>query len=295
MNIESVDRLGLAGLNPPQRRAVLHEGGPLVVFAGAGSGKTRVITHRVAHLVAERAVAPWNILAVTFTNKAANEMRERLAKLIGAGSRDLWVGTFHATCARLLRRYAKEIGIGRDFSIYDDADTRAMIKRTLAELDLDEKRWDPKRVAGRIATEKQEVRGPDEMLVESVFDEPIQRVYARYEEKMRAANALDFGDLIYRMVLALETDEGLRTQLQGRFRHLLVDEFQDTNRAQYRLVRALAAGHRQVMVVGDDDQSIYYWRGAEVGNILRFEQDFPGASVIRLERNYRSTGHILGA
>ncbi len=295
MNIESVDRLGLAGLNPPQRRAVLHEGGPLVVFAGAGSGKTRVITHRVAHLVSERGVAPWNVLAVTFTNKAATEMRERLAKLVGAASRDLWVGTFHATCARLLRRYAKEVGLSRDFSIYDEADTRAMIKRVLAELDIDERRWDPKRISGRIAQEKQEVRGPDEMLVESVFDEPIQRVYARYEEKMRAANALDFGDLIYRMVVALESDEVLRAQLQGRFRHLLVDEFQDTNRAQYRLVRALVASHRQVMVVGDDDQSIYAWRGADRRNILDFRKEFDDAKTIKLEQNYRSTQRILRA
>ncbi len=295
MNIESVDAPGLAGLNPPQRRAVLHEGGPLVVFAGAGSGKTRVITHRVAHLVAEHGVAPWNVLAVTFTNKAAAEMRERLSRLIGPPARDLWVGTFHATCARLLRKHAAEIGIGRDFTIYDDADTRAMIKRTLAELSLDEKRYDPKRVAHRIAAEKQEVRGPDQMLVESVFDEPIQRVYQRYEERMRAANALDFGDLIYRMVVALETDDALRAQLAGRFKHLLVDEFQDTNRAQYRLVRALAASHRQVTVVGDDDQSIYGWRGADRRNILDFKKEFSDAQTIKLEQNYRSTQRVLRA
>ncbi|MCB9594947.1 MAG: UvrD-helicase domain-containing protein [Sandaracinaceae bacterium] len=292
MNIESVDS-GLAGLNPPQKRAVLHDGGPLVVFAGAGSGKTRVITHRVAHLVAERGVAPWNVLAVTFTNKAASEMRERLGRLIGPRARDLWVGTFHATCARLLRRYAKEIGLARDFSIYDDADTRAMIKRTLKELDLDEKRYDPKRVAGRIATEKQEVRGPDEMIIDNIFDEPIQRVYARYEERMRAANALDFGDLIYRMVVALESDDALRAELSRRFRHLLVDEFQDTNRAQYRLVRALSAAHREVTVVGDDDQSIYRWRGADRRNILDFRKEFPDAQTIKLEQNYRSTQRIL--
>ncbi|MBX3270204.1 MAG: UvrD-helicase domain-containing protein [Sandaracinaceae bacterium] len=294
MNIESVDR-GLAGLNPPQRRAVLYDGGPLVVFAGAGSGKTRVITHRVAHLVAERGVAPWNVLAVTFTNKAAAEMRERLERLVGPGARDLWVGTFHATCARLLRRYAKEIGIARDFSIYDDGDTRAMIKRVVADLALDERRWDPKYVAGRIARAKQEVQAPDAMELGSAVEEPLRSIYTRYEEKMRAANALDFGDLIYRMVVALETDAGLRAELSQRFRHLLVDEFQDTNQAQYRLVRALGASHRQLTVVGDDDQSIYRWRGADRRNLLAFRDEFSEAATIKLEQNYRSTQRILRA
>ena len=294
MNIESVDP-GLSGLNPPQRRAVLHDGGPLVVFAGAGSGKTRVITHRVAHLVSEREVAPWSVLAVTFTNKAAKEMRSRLGDLVGPAARDLWVGTFHATCARLIRRYCVEVGVKRDFSIYDDADTRAMLKRILKELELDPKRFDPKRVANRIAREKQEVRGPDQMVVENIFDEPIQQIYAKYEERMRGANALDFSDLIYRLVVALETNEELRAELQKRFRHLLVDEFQDTNHVQYRLVRVLAAAHRNITVVGDDDQSIYRWRGADRRNILNFREEFPGVEVIKLEQNYRSTARILRA
>lgn len=287
---------GLAGLNPPQREAVLHEGGPLVVFAGAGSGKTRVITHRVAYLVSELGVAPWNILAVTFTNKAAREMKERLERLIGgAATRDLWVGTFHATCARLLRRYAKEIGINRDFTIYDDADSRAMVKRVLQDESLDDKRYPPKQLSGRIQREKQEARGPEEMLVGNVYDEMVQRVYARYEERMKKAGALDFGDLIYRLVIALEGDDQLRAEMTRRFQHLLVDEFQDTNHVQYRLVRAIGAGHRNVTVVGDDDQGIYRWRGADRRNILSFKDEFEGARVIKLEQNYRSTQRILRA
>ncbi|HBQ13772.1 MAG TPA: ATP-dependent DNA helicase, partial [Myxococcales bacterium] len=219
---------GLAGLNPPQREAVLHDGGPLVVFAGAGSGKTRVITYRVAHLVTERGVAPWNILAVTFTNKAAQEMRDRLAKLVGGRARDLWVGTFHATCARLLRRFADQVGVRKDFTIYDDQDSRAMVKRVLKDMELDEKRYAAKLLVNRIGREKQEVRGPGDMIVGNVFDEQIQRIYAQYEERMAKANALDFSDLIYRLVLAVESEEALRVELGRRFKHLLVDEFQDT-------------------------------------------------------------------
>ncbi len=293
----NIDPVILTGsLNPPQREAVLHEGGPLVVFAGAGSGKTRVITHRVAHLVAERGVAPWNILAVTFTNKAAGEMRGRLERMLGgAVARDLWVGTFHATCARLLRRYAKEIGVRRDFTIYDDADQRAMLKRVLRDLSIDEKRFPPKVVQGVINRAKQEVLGPDAMVVGDHWDERVQAVYRTYEERMRAAGALDFADLLYRIVVAVEADAQLRGELARRFRHLLVDEFQDTNQVQYRLVRAIAAEHRQVTVVGDDDQSIYRWRGADRRNILGFKGEFPDARVVKLEQNYRSTQRILRA
>lgn len=295
--VVNIDPVALTGsLNPPQREAVLYEGGPLVVFAGAGSGKTRVITHRVANLVAEHGVAPWNILAVTFTNKAAGEMRERLERMLGgAAARDLWVGTFHATCAKLLRRYAAEIGLKRDFTIYDDADQRAMIKRVLRDVSLDEKRFPPKLVAARINRSKQEVLGPDQVVVGDFWDEHVLNVYRVYEERMRAANALDFGDLLYRLVVALEADAGLRAELSRRFRHLLVDEFQDTNQVQYRLVRAIAAEHRQVTVVGDDDQSIYRWRGADRRNILDFTREFPDAHVVKLEQNYRSTQRILRA
>jgi DNA helicase-2/ATP-dependent DNA helicase PcrA len=288
--------LDLSTLNPPQQEAVLHEGGPLVVFAGAGSGKTRVITHRVAHLVSEQGAAAWNILAVTFTNRAAGEMKERLGHMLGGSVvRDLWVGTFHATCARILRKYAAEVGIKRDFTIYDDADQRAMVKRVLRDLGLVERMFSVKAVQGRINGAKQEVVSPDAMLAGNDWEAQVVNVYRTYEERMRASGALDFDDLIYRLVVAIEGNDALRLELSKRFRHLLVDEFQDTNHAQYRLVRAIAAQHRNVTVVGDDDQSIYRWRGADRRNILGFRDEFPDARVVKLEQNYRSTKRILRA
>ena len=292
-------RIPLEELNPPQREAVLHGDGPLVVFAGAGSGKTRVITYRIAHLVAERDVRPWRILAVTFTNKAAGEMRERLAGIVpgGAdgqgGARGLWVGTFHATCARLLRLHADEAGVRKDFTIYDDGDQRAVVKRVLQDLSLDEKRFPAKALAGSINRAKQEMRGPDDMDTGDYWQEQVARVYDAYEQRMEKAGALDFGDLIYRLTKALEDSERLREDLAGRFRHVLVDEFQDTNHAQLRLVRALASVHGNLCVVGDDDQSIYRWRGADRRNILDFREAYPSATVIKLEQNYRSTKRIL--
>ena len=280
-------------LNEPQQEAVVHGGGPLVVFAGAGSGKTRVITHRVAWLVSEQDVKPWRILAVTFTNKAAGEMRERLRELLPEGAQDLWVGTFHATCARLLRRYHEEVGIRRDFTIYDDSDQKALVTRVLRDLGLDERRYAPRQVAGQINRAKQEVLAPDEMEVSDPFAEQVRRVYGEYEERLARAHAMDFGDLIYRLVRALESNDALREEIAGRFSHVLVDEFQDTNHAQYRLVRALCANHRNLCVVGDDDQSIYRWRGADRRNILDFKRQFPDAQIIKLEQNYRSTQRIL--
>ncbi|MFO0695820.1 MAG: UvrD-helicase domain-containing protein [Polyangiales bacterium] len=281
----------LSTMNPPQREAVLHTEGPLVVFAGAGSGKTRVITHRVAYLVRERQVSPGSVLAVTFTNKAAGEMRERLFPLVGRAARELHVGTFHATCARLLREYADRIGLRKDFVIYDDQDQQAMIKRILRDLEIDEKRYPPKQIASRINSAKNEmatsIDGRDPT------SEVARKVFALYEERMRAASALDFGDLIYRLVLALEHDPELRRELSDRFRYILVDEFQDTNHAQFRLVRALCATHENLCVVGDDDQSIYRWRGADRRNILDFRRAFPSAHVIKLEQNYRSSQRIL--
>ncbi len=284
----------LRGLNAPQREAVLHDGGPLVVFAGAGSGKTRVITMRIARLVAEQGVAPWRILAVTFTNKAAGEMRERLGHLVPGGAKGLQVGTFHSTCARLLRLHAEAAGVKRDFVIYDDQDQQAMVKRVLGDLNLDPKQLPPKQVAGAINRAKQEMNAPDQLATEGdPYREIVRRVYAAYEERMAKAGALDFGDLIYRFVRALEKNDGLREQLAGRFLHQLVDEFQDTNHAQLRLVRALASVHRNLVVVGDDDQSIYRWRGADRRNILDFRRAYPDARVVKLEQNYRSTQRIL--
>jgi DNA helicase-2/ATP-dependent DNA helicase PcrA len=266
-----------------------------VVFAGAGSGKTRVITFRVAHLISAHGVAPWRILAVTFTNKAAGEMRERLLRLLGETGAAVHVGTFHATCARLLRSHGARLGLSKDFTIYDDQDQLALVKRVLRDLGLDEKRYEPKAMAGHINRAKQEVQGPGEVEVPDAWSEVVRRVYATYEERLHQANAVDFGDLIYRTVRALESDELFRNEMAGRFQHVLVDEFQDTNHAQFRLVRLLTDRHRNLCVVGDDDQSIYRWRGADRRNILDFRASFPDALLVKLEQNYRSTKRILRA
>jgi DNA helicase-2/ATP-dependent DNA helicase PcrA len=287
--------LDLGSLNSRQRAAVVHEGGPLVVFAGAGSGKTRVITFRIAHLIASHDVAPWRILAVTFTNKAAGEMRERLLGLLGEQGAAVQVGTFHATCARLLRRHGESVGLTKDFTIYDDQDQLALVKRVLRDLGLDDKRYQPKAMAARINRAKQEVQGPADIETPDPWSEVVRRVYTTYEERIQQANALDFGDLIYRTVRALESDEGFREAVIGRFTHVLVDEFQDTNHAQFRLVELLSEGHRNLCVVGDDDQSIYRWRGADRRNILDFRTFFPDATLVKLEQNYRSTKRILHA
>src|SRR5690554_5468538 len=285
----------LSNLNPPQREAVLHELGPLVVFAGAGSGKTRVITHRIARLVQESGVPPYRILAVTFTNKAASEMRGRLRELIGYDAESLWVGTFHAICARLLRLHGGHLRIDRHFTIYDDADQQAMVKRILRDRKIDEKRYPPKMIASKINFAKQEMLGPEDVDTDDPIAKIAKDVYVEYEERMAQSNALDFGDLIYRMVRGLETNAAFRAEVAGRFEFILVDEFQDTNHAQLRLVRALAARHRNIVVVGDDDQSIYAWRGADRRNILDFRQYFEEAESIKLERNYRSSARILRA
>jgi DNA helicase-2/ATP-dependent DNA helicase PcrA len=284
--------IDLSGLNEPQQQAVLHGAGPLVVFAGAGSGKTRVITHRVAHLVADRGVPPWRILAVTFTNKAAGEMRERLGRLV-EGAPDLWVGTFHAVCARLLRRYHEACGVRRDFVIYDDSDQKAMVTRILRDQGLDERRYAPKQIAWRINTLKQEGHGPDEFAPVDGFERVVKELYTIYERRLNECGALDFGDLIYRMVTALRHSPELKRELQQRFEHVLVDEFQDTNHVQAELVTQICEQHRNLTVVGDDDQSIYRWRGADRRNILDFRRRFPDAELIKLEQNYRSTRRIL--
>ncbi len=286
-------RLDLTTLNEPQVEAVLHGPGPLVVFAGAGSGKTRVIVHRIAHLVMDHGIPPWRILAVTFTNRAAGEMKERLERLVPGAARDLAVGTFHSTCARLLRRHSADLRLSRDFAIYDDGDQKAMISRVLKDLSLDEKRIPPKMVASIINQAKNEMQGPEDVPLTGLDAERIREVFREYEKRMAKANALDFGDLIYQMVRALEANEALRMSLAGRFAHILVDEFQDTNHAQFRLVRALASVHRNLVVVGDDDQSIYRWRGADRRNILDFRRYFPDAQIVKLEQNYRSTKRIL--
>jgi len=283
------------GLNPQQAEAVVHGDGPLVVFAGAGSGKTRVITHRVAHLVGERGFRPWRILAVTFTNKAAREMRERLGALLGAQARDLWVGTFHATCARLMRLHAEQIGVRRDFVIYDDSDQKAMVTRIVRDLKIDERRYPPRRLQAEINRAKQEALGPERYQAGNPFEAVAQQVYNAYHKRMTESGALDFGDLIFRLVDAMGKNPELLHDLQGRFDHVLVDEYQDTNHVQYLLIHRLCAAHQNLCVVGDDDQSIYRWRGADRRNILDFTRHFPAARLIKLEQNYRSTKRILRA
>src|SRR3984957_9524712 len=282
-------------LNDPQAAAVAHARGPLLVFAGAGSGKTRVITYRIANLVACDGVAPWRILAVTFTNKAAGEMRARLQKLCGPDvARALWVGTFHATCAKLLRIHGEAVGVKPNFVIYDVADQKAVVTRSLRDLDLDERRYPPRAILGHIHKHKQEGRGPDEAAAHSYVDDVALRIFKTYEERLRAANAVDFEDLILLVARLLEkTAEGDR--IRRRYDHVLVDEFQDTNAIQYRFLRDLARDHRNLCVVGDDDQSIYRWRGADVRNIRHFRRDYPDATVVKLEQNYRSSQRIVAA
>ncbi len=288
----------LVDLNDGQREAVLHGAGPLLVLAGAGSGKTRVIVHRIARLVREEGVVPWRILGVTFTNKAAGEMRERLAVLLGALASELWVQTFHAFGARFLRREAARAGLSPSFPIYDDDDQLRLVKGILAELGAEDGEILGARGAlSRIDRWKGLALLPGELRVgeHDVEGELAREVYARYEAALGRAGAADFGDLLMRPVRLLEEDERLRARWAERFEHLLVDEFQDTNPVQYRLLRLLAGSRGNVCVVGDDDQAIYRWRGADVENILGFDRDFPGARVVKLERNYRSTRNVLDA
>jgi DNA helicase-2/ATP-dependent DNA helicase PcrA len=283
-----------AELNPPQAAAVAHVDGPLLVFAGAGSGKTRVITYRIANLVACERVPAYRILAVTFTNKAAGEMRDRLGRLLGEDlARELWVGTFHAISAKLLRRHGEALGLPKNFVIYDTDDQKAVVNRALRSLDLDEKRYPPRLCLAAIHKEKQELRGPDDM---DVGDPWLPKIFRAYDEQLRAAKAVDFEDLIGLMVRLLEENpNGAGDALLRRFSYVLVDEFQDTNAAQYRFLKAFARDHRNLCVVGDDDQSIYRWRGADVRNIRGFKRDFPDAQVVKLEQNYRSTARIVKA
>ena len=281
-------------LNPPQHEAVLHADGPMLVLAGAGSGKTRVITYRIAHLI-QRGVPAYNILAVTFTNKAAGEMRERTSRLLGYDAKGLWIGTFHAICARLLRQYGEPLGLTRNFVIYDDADQVALIKRVLKDLQVPDRLFAPKEVRGRIDRLKNEGISPEQFEGGDYFSDLVAKIYPEYERRLTAANAVDFGNLLLKMLQLLRDDPDLTGYLAQRFVHLLVDEFQDTNCVQYELVRRLSSKYHNLCVVGDDDQSIYGWRGADIRNILGFEKDHPDAMVVKLEQNYRSTQIILSA
>ncbi|HXQ88871.1 MAG TPA: UvrD-helicase domain-containing protein, partial [Solirubrobacterales bacterium] len=287
----------LAGLNGPQREAVVHGEGPLLVLAGAGSGKTRVLTHRIAHLLATGAARPGEILAITFTNKAAAEMRERVGQLIGRSVRAMWVTTFHSACARMLRVDAERLGYSKGFTIYDQADSLRMLKRCLTELGVDPKRFPPRAIHSKISGAKNQLIDSDSYndAAHGEFEEIVAEAFPLYEKRMREANAMDFDDLLVRTVNAMELFEDVRERWRRTFRHVLVDEYQDTNHAQYRLLQLLASDHGNLMVVGDEDQSIYGFRYADVSNILDFDKDFEGAEVIKLEQNYRSTQTILSA
>jgi DNA helicase II / ATP-dependent DNA helicase PcrA len=287
----------LASLNPEQQEAVLHTDGPLLILAGAGSGKTRVIAHRIAHLVSNRIAWPDRILAVTFTNKAAEEMRIRVETLLGVDCRQMWISTFHALCARLLRREGPHIGLSRDFVIYDSADQPTLMKQVMRELGVDDSSLAPRLALSRISHAKNRMEGPEALTANawSPRDQQIGKLYGMYTKGLADAGALDFDDLLLKTVELFERSEQVRDRYGEKFRYLMVDEYQDTNRPQYLLVQRLAARHRNVCVVGDPDQSIYKWRGADLRNILDFEHDFPEAKVVRLERNYRSTQVILDA
>ena len=284
-------------LNAPQREAVLTTEGPLLVLAGAGSGKTRVLTYRIAHMVEDLNVAPWEILAITFTNKAATEMRERLAQLVGPRSRGMWVSTFHSMCVRMLRADAERLGFTRNFTIYDTDDLKRLYKDIMATLSIDPKRYPVNALMNRISQAKNDLLVPADFAAQAT--DPVGKVAAKVYEllqtRLRAANAFDFDDLLLYAYLLLKQHEDVRRAYQERFRYIMVDEYQDTNRAQYAITMLLAQAHRNVMVVGDDDQSIYSWRGADLRNILEFESDYPEAHVVKLEQNYRSMGNILNA
>jgi len=287
----------LAELNEPQREAVRHGEGPLLVLAGAGSGKTRVLTHRIGYLLATGQARPGEILAITFTNKAATEMRERVESLVGRATRAMWVTTFHSACARMLRADAERLGYSRGFTIYDESDSLRMLKRCMEELHIDPKRYPPRAIRSQISGAKNQLVDADAYAQAqgSVFEETTAGVYSLYEKRMLAANAMDFDDLLVRTVNALELFEEVRERWRRTFRHVLVDEYQDTNHAQYRLLQLLTSEHGNLMVVGDEDQSIYGFRHADIRNILDFERDFPDADVVKLEQNYRSTQTILSA
>ena len=285
-------------LNDRQKEAVFCTEGPLLVLAGAGSGKTRVLTHRIAYLIEEQGVNPWNIMAITFTNKAAGEMRDRVDNLIGFGSESVWVSTFHSSCVRILRRFIDHLGYNTNFSIYDTDDQKTLMRQILKKLELDPKAFRDRAMLTAVSGAKNELMSPEEFRLNAQGDwraKKIAEVYQCYQEELKKNNALDFDDLIFKTVDLFRTNADVLEYYQERFKYIMVDEYQDTNTAQFRLIELLAGKYKNLCVVGDDDQSIYKFRGANISNILDFESAFPGAKVIKLEQNYRSTGHILDA
>ncbi|QGR81448.1 DNA helicase PcrA [Enterococcus gallinarum] len=287
----------LANMNPRQKEAVMHTEGPLLLMAGAGSGKTRVLTHRIAYLIEEKNVNPWNILAITFTNKAAREMKERVNQLLGSGVEDVWVSTFHSMCVRILRRDVDQIGYSRNFTIIDTSEQNTLMKRVLKELNIDPKKYDPRSILGAISNAKNELLTPADYENQqgSLFEQIVGRCYALYQKELRNNQCMDFDDLIMNTIRLFKENEDALQFYQRKFHYIHVDEYQDTNHAQYTLVNLLADRFKNLCVVGDADQSIYGWRGANMQNILDFEKDYPDAAVILLEQNYRSTQTILNA
>ncbi|MBT7818417.1 MAG: UvrD-helicase domain-containing protein, partial [Chloroflexi bacterium] len=283
------------GLNPQQKQAMTAGLGPILVMAGPGSGKTRVLTQRIAYLISHMGIRPYNILAVTFTNKAAKQMGERVNEILGGETRGLSLGTFHASCARILRRESEVLPFDSNFVIFDADDQRGLVKSAIKEMNLDDKAYRPHSVHNSISRAKNELILPDDFPINTYRDEVVQRIFVRYQELLLNSNALDFDDLLLWTAQLLEDHPAVREKYARRFEHVLVDEFQDTNMAQYILLKHLAGHHRNIFVVGDIDQSIYRWRGADYRNIMRFEQDFPNAQTILLEQNYRSTQNILDA
>ncbi len=285
-------------LNPPQREAVAQTEGPVLILAGAGSGKTRVLTHRIAYLMDEKGVNPWNILAITFTNKAAQEMRERVDKLVGFGSESIWVSTFHSACVRILRRHIDNLGYDTNFTIYDTDDQKSLMKDVCRKMNIDTKIYKERSLLAQISHAKDELLTPDDMEMKAAGDynmKKVASVYREYQAALRKNNALDFDDLIVKTVELFEKCGAVLEYYQERFKYIMVDEYQDTNTAQFKFISLLAQRYQNLCVVGDDDQSIYKFRGANIGNILGFEHVFPDARVIRLEQNYRSTRNILNA
>ena len=287
----------LNGMNPRQKEAVLHTDGPLLLMAGAGSGKTRVLTHRIAYLIEEKEVNPWNILAITFTNKAAKEMKERVNAILASGGEDVWVSTFHSMCVRILRRDVDFIGYNRNFTIIDSSEQLTLMKRILKELNIDPKKYDPRSILGTISQAKNSLQTPQDFakMQGSYYEEIAAKCYAAYQKELQYNQCMDFDDLIMNTIRLFEEHPDSLTYYQNKFHYIHVDEYQDTNHAQYTLVNLLAGRFRKLCVVGDADQSIYGWRGADMQNILDFEKDYPDAAVILLEQNYRSTKNILSA
>ena len=284
-------------LNKEQKEAVLTTEGPLLILAGAGSGKTRVLTHRIAYLIDEMGVNPWNILAITFTNKAAGEMRERVDKIVGFGAEQIWVSTFHSTCVRILRRYIDKLGYDNNFTIYDTDDQKTVMKEICKHLNIDTKQIKERALLSAISSAKNDMIGVTEYRLQTYGDfgrQKIAQVYQEYQDTLKKNNALDFDDLLCKTVELFKACPDVLNYYQERFRYIMVDEYQDTNTVQFELVRLLADRYHNLCVVGDDDQSIYKFRGANIRNILDYEQVYPEAKVIKLEQNYRSTGHIFG-